>query len=377
ALISSKILVNFLLRPVRAIQANQTDSVIVQHRGYIDKQKTLKEKALKDLDAVENKLRINNIPLEFSEFESELANLESQHLKLLSSLEKIRRDVQVIQDQIDEIVKSVISQARIIGLTLSKLCIDTNVSKLKCENIIIDELSTAPFPLVLVALIAPTKRAVFFGDPKQLPPISLSKTDYSQKYLQHDTYEIIDQHKNVRHELTEQWRMPVSIVEFVNNEIYDGKLRTHPTFEKERNKDILEDKKSPFTNNPFKDHQVIFIDTSSINPWCGYDANQSRYNLYSAHIIAELIAQEVEEKPEWSNAKDDDKKKIGVICPYRAQKQLLKKLSYSRLEMIGKSELLEKYIDFHTVDSFQGEQRDVVILDLTAGQPSGPGIRLS
>ena len=44
---------------------------------------------------------------------------------------------------------------------------------------------------------------------------------------------------------------------------------------------------------------------------------------------------------------------------------------------MGEPELVENYIDFHTVDSFQGEQRDVIILDLTAGQPSSPGIRLS
>lgn len=377
SLISSKNFMGFLLRPVRNTQAKQIHSTIVQHHEYIEKHKARKQKALNDLDAVENKLRINNVPLEFSQFQSELANLESQQLKLSSSLEKIKEDVQSIQDQLDEIAKRVISQARIIGLTLSKLCIDPTVPKLQCENVIIDELSTAPFPLVLVALIAPTKRAIFFGDPKQLPPISLSKTDFSQKYLQHDTYEILNQHKNVRCELTEQWRMPASIVDFVNTEIYEGKLRTHPACEEQRNKDIFESEKSPFVNNPFKDHQVIFIDTSSINPWCGYDANQSRYNLYSAHIIAEIIAQEVEEKPDWANDKEEERKKIGVICPYRAQKQLLKKLSFSRLEMIGKSKLLENYVDFHTVDSFQGEQRDVVILDLTAGQPSGPGIRLS
>ena len=38
---------------------------------------------------------------------------------------------------------------------------------------------------------------------------------------------------------------------------------------------------------------------------------------------------------------------------------------------------LPSYLDVHTVDAFQGEQRDIIILDLTAGQPSRPGIRLS
>jgi hypothetical protein len=376
-LISSTNLFDILLWPIRKIQENQVESDFTKYRTYITGRESYKQKVLEKLAAIEEELRNNNIPLEFSEFENILANLEKQKLDLSSSLEKLKEDIKSIQDHLDEIAKNVVSQAKIIGLTLSKLCIDPSVSKLQCENVIIDELSTAPFPLVLVALIAPIKRAIFLGDPKQLPPISVSKTEYSHKYLQRDTYEIIEQHKNVRCELTEQWRMPVSIVEFVNLALYDGKLRTPPKFEKERNEDIFEGGKSPFRNYPFKDHQVIFIDTSSINPWCGYDANKSRYNLYSAHIIAEIIAQEVEEKPEWANSKEDEKKKIGVICPYRAQKQLLKKLSHSRLEMEGKSELIEKYIDFHTVDSFQGEQRDVVILDLTAGQPSSPGIRLS
>ena len=377
SLISSSNIFDFLLQPIRRIQANQVESEYSQYYNFVEKLKLRKQKAVMDLESVEEILRNNNIPLQFSEFEGELGNLEKQRLKLSSDLEKIKEDINSIQNQLDEIAKNIISQARIIGLTLSKLCIDPNMSKLKCENLVIDELSTAPFPLVLVALIAPIKRAIFFGDPKQLPPISLSKTEYSQKYLQRDTYEIIDLHKNIRCELNEQWRMPVSIVEFVNLALYEGKLRTQPEFEERRNKEILEGEKSPFKNYPFKDHQVIFIDTSSISTWCGYDANHSRYNLYSAHIIAEIIAQEVEEKPEWPSSKEDEKKKIGVICPYRAQKQLLKKLAHSRFEMEGKSELLENYIDFHTVDSFQGEQRDVVILDLTASQPSSPGIRLS
>lgn len=376
SLIKSRKFVDFLMRPIRAVQANQTESKIAQYFGFVEQRRVQKQKALNDLEAVEEKLRSNNIPLEFSEFESVLANLENQKSELSSRLEKVKDDVQSIQDQLDEIAKNVISQAKIIGLTLSKLCIDPSVSKLQCENLVVDELSTAPFPLVLVALIAPTKRAIFFGDPKQLPPISLSKTDYSQKYLQRDTYEIIDQHKNVRCELTEQWRMPASIVEFVNAEIYEGKLRTRPEFEEQRNKDILEGEKSPFKNTPFKDHQVIFVDTTTMNPWCGFDANKSKYNIYSAHIISEIIAQEVEEKPEWADLKDDEKKKIGVICPYRAQKQLLKKLCNTRFEVIEKVALLNNYVDFHTIDSFQGEQRDVVILDLTAGQPSSPG-RLS
>ncbi len=376
-LISSPKLLDFLLRPVRAIQSNQIESKIAQFQKHIQQRKTRRDKAVKDLEIAEEKLRNNNIPLVSTEFDNALTNLSIQKSELATSLEKIKETVQVIQDQLDEIAKNVVSQARIIGLTLSKLCIDPSVSKLQCENLIVDELSTAPFPFVLVALIAPTKRAIFFGDPKQLPPISLSKSAFAKKYLQRDTYEIVNQHTPVSRKLTEQWRMPASIVEFVNSAIYQGELKTPDELERQRNKEILEDEKSPFVNVPFKDHQVIFVDTSSISPWCGYDANQSRYNLYSAHIIAEIIAQEVEEKPDWSSANDDEKRKIGVICPYRAQKQLLKKLCHSRLEMVGKLDLIDNYVDFHTVDSFQGEQRDVIILDLTAGQPSSPGIRLS
>lgn len=376
ALISSRNFFDILLRLIRGLQANQTEAKLAQYRLVIDERKSQKQKAVNNLEAVAEILRSNNIPLDGDKFESELTALKSQSDELSSTLEIFNSDIQSAQEQLDEIAKNVILQARIIGLTLSKLCIDQSVSKLQWENLIVDELSSAPFPFVLIALTLPSRRAIFFGDPNQLPPISLSKTEYAQKYLQRDTYEIIDQHRKVSRELTTQRRMPVSIVEFVNSAIYDGKLKTPPEFEKQRNKDVLEDEKSPFANTPFKDHQVIFIDTSTINPWCAYDQNKnpSRYNLYSAHIISEIIAQEVDEKPEWAS---EDGKKIGIICPYRAQKQLLKKLCHSRLEMSGKSLMLDTYIDFHTVDSFQGEQRDVIILDLTAGQPSGPGIRLS
>jgi hypothetical protein len=330
--------------------------------ALIQRKKYYQEK----IDSVEENLRQNNISLDPMILSSQLFRLQAEEKRLYSFIVDLSSQIDDIQKRIDEIAKNIYSQVQVIGVTLSKLIIEPGLQKYRTDNLIIDELSTSPFPMVFAALITPLKRVILFGDPNQLPPISVSDTQYAKLYLHRNTYEIVPSYEIVCEHLNIQRRMPESVVEFVNTSIYGGKLRTDPEFAKGRNLEIQKGNRSPFANPPFKDHQVIFIDTSSINPWCASDVNGSRYNLYSAQIVSEIIAQEVGNKPKGIEGG------IGIICPYRAQKMLIKKLCLTRLGL----DKLPEYLDVHTIDAFQGEQRDVIILDLTVGQPKSPG-RLS
>jgi len=364
--LQSRDILDLLFRVIRRIQANDVRNVLAGINSKLKSLSTHKKSLQEKMDSIGELLRQNNVSIDSEVYSNELSQLREKETQVNSAIINLNSQIDAIQEKLDEIAKTIYSQVKIIGVTLSKLAIDSGLLNFHPDNFIIDELSTSPFPLVLVALMTPSKRAILFGDPKQLPPISLSDTQCAKLFLQRDTYEIIPRHSAVSTKLTVQRRMPESIVEFVNSAIYERELITDPDIAKERNSEIQDGNKSPFANPPFKDHQVIFVDTSSINPWCARDANGSKYNLYAAHIISEIISQEIGNKPEWKE------KRVGIICPYRAQKQLIKKLCQARL---GINQLPE-YLDVHTVDAFQGEQRDIIILDLTAGQPSRPGIRL-
>ena len=365
--LQSRDFLDLLFWVFRRNEANNTKATIASIDRKLASLLTRKKSLQEKIESADEFLQKNNISTDPKIYSNELFQLKIKESQVNSAISELNSQIDAIQEKLNEIAKSIYSQVKIIGVTLSKLAIDSGLQKFQPENLIIDELSTSPFPLVLVALTMPSKRAILFGDPNQLPPISISDTQCSKLFLRRDAYEIIPHHKEVSTKLTVQRRMPESIVEFVNSAIYNGELSTDTIIAKNRDLEIQDGNKSPFKNPPFKDHQVIFVDTSSINPWCALDANQSKYNLYSAHIVSEIIAREIGNKPEWKD------KRVGIICPYRAQKQLVKKLVQARLGLAQ----LPEYLDVHTVDAFQGEQRDIIILDLTSGQPSSPGIRLS
>ncbi len=154
--------------------------------------------------------------------------------------------------------------------------------------------------------------------------------------------------------------MPESVVELVNHRMYEGKLRTPELTKQDKDKDLH--------HPPFEGGNVIFVDTSTLNPWCAWDTNYSRYNLYSAEIVSEIVSKEI--RPAIKVQKVAN---VGVIAPYRAQKKLIRKICESKFD----KEKVQKFIEFHTVDAFQGQERDVIVIDLTAGPPLPPGLRLS
>ncbi len=312
--------------------------------------------------------RIDNmqLPNDASGFEVRLQAATSERERLQNATSQVTQEIQAVKDQLDQVAENVLSNVQVVGATLSKICLESALERASYDTLIIDELSAAPFPLILVALALPRKRAVFFGDPKQLPPISTSDSLSAQFWLKRDTYEILPQHKAVSFALTNQRRMPPCIVDLINERMYrDKPLRTPGDFAAGKAKELDE--------SPFEGAHVVFVDTSHLNPWSARDSSSSRYNLYSAQIVTELIAQEIR------RAVNRTIKDIGIICPYRAQKKLIKEIFESRFPARDSDGgfKFEKFVNIHTVDAFQGEQRDVIILDLTAGPPESPGIRLS
>ncbi len=355
-------LTDLILWAPRVYQRARVRTRLSRLSSKLDKMRRDRENAINQKTEAARKLQNARLPLEASKFEERMQHVSTDNAHLQIQIAELNRQIQEIQEKIDKVRENVLLNVKVIGATLSKICLEGTREHFRCDTLIIDELSTAPFPFVLVALGLPVKRAVLFGDPKQLPPISISQTAAAKFWLQRDTYEIIE-HNSVSAQLVEQWRMPPSVVELINQRMYDGILRTPPEFEKKKQEEL--------NDLPFEGANVIFVDTTSVNPWCAYDVNYSRYNLYSAEIVAEIISQEIRDAIKTGAIKSGTVG-VGVICPYRAQKKLIKKICEARFK-----EKIKEYVDFHTVDSFQGEQRDVIILDLTAGPPLLRGLRLS
>ena len=102
---------------------------------------------------------------------------------------------------------------------------------------------------------------------------------------------------------------------------------------------------------------VEFIDTAG----CGYNEKQnpetlSRYNDEEGALVIRQVEKIIEEisLDHWL----EEKITLGIITPYSAQVELLVKLAESSPLV----EPLHKLISINTVDAFQGQERDAIVI---------------
>ncbi len=203
-----------------------------------------------------------------------------------------------------------------------------------------------PIPYLACMGLFGRERLVIAGDFRQLGPIAVSRSNAAYEWLHKDAFELAGITKNLSHPalemLTIQRRMHPKICEIINEPFYGGKLITNVLPEKARACDL-----PPLPGNP-----VVFI---SLLPEDGSEVqrteNGSRFNRASVDIVVKLARQYVH-----MNAQV----KVGIITPYRAQVNLIKKA----LKDPHLPQPLANRIKVGTIHAFQGSEDDIIIWDL-------------
>jgi len=143
-----------------------------------------------------------------------------------------------------------------------------------------------------------------------------------------------------------QYRMQRQICDLINNVFYDGSLLSSPAIAARPQIPPL----SKGTGIPQLDKvldpavPIAVVDLEGVEEHRGYSIlNQANLKVNSL-LIASLSSAGLTPN------------QIGVITPYKEQQRLL-------------SATLSHGVDVGTVDSFQGQERDVVILDLVRANP--------
>ena len=232
------------------------------------------------------------------------------------------------------------------------------------DLLVIDEItqSTEPSSLIPINL---SKKVVTAGDYHQLPPtVFLKNKNYdeeidpekakdrvkSYKTLARSIFERLTVIPNIKEEnkyysfFETQFRMHKTIIPFLNKTIYQKeKLYSDPSVE-------MHEIKKGYFGNPlvFINHNVEEKKTSSSEE---FNASKIEYtNPEEIRIVKKVV-----EKFLSSGMKKED---IGVISPYKAQVREINKA-------------IEEYgIVAKTIDSFQGQQKNVIILSLVRSNPS-------
>ena len=253
-------------------------------------------------------------------------------------------------------------EARVIACTLVGSS-HRLLEGMKFGTLFIDEAAQA----LEAACWIPMRRAgrvVLAGDHCQLPPtvksIAAMRAGLGKTLMER----IAENKPEVVTLLKIQYRMNEEIMRFSSDWFYHGKVQSAPQI---KYRSILD-----------YDHAITWIDTSDKEPTDtieeGEDLNFKeqfvgesfgRINKAEAELTLLTLAEYLTKIGKQRVI--DERIDVGIISPYRAQVQYLKKL-------IKKYEFFKPYrrlISVNTVDGFQGQERDVILISLVRSNDEG------
>ncbi|MBD1394828.1 AAA domain-containing protein [Mucilaginibacter glaciei] len=265
-----------------------------------------------------------------------------QRKALFDEAHRIMKDVAKTEQFI---IDDLVAKAQIITATL----VGSNhytIRDVKFDTVVIDEAGQALEPACWIPILK-AQKLIMAGDHLQLAP-TIKSNKAAQKGLATTLLEkCATQHPQAVTLLEEQYRMNEAIMGFSSREFYGNRLKANEGVAQR----LLFEKDLPMT----------FVDTAG----CGFDeklegtssTNPEEAVFLFKHLyqLAEQIAARGLEFPS-----------IAIISPYKGQIRILK-------ELFEASELI-KYkdkISVNTIDSFQGQERDVVYISMTRSNAEG------
>ena len=211
-------------------------------------------------------------------------------------------------------------------------------------------------------------RVIFAGDHCQLPPTIKSLAAMHGGLDKTLMQRIAENHPEVVTLLQVQYRMNEQIMRFSSDWFYGGKVESAPSV---RYRGILD-----------YDNPIVWIDSKDVipSPTENTDEAETIVSRYHEEFVGETFGrinkpeaeltlatlQELFEKIGRARILEE-RIDVGIISPYRAQVQYLRQL-------IRRREFYKPYrslISVNTVDGFQGQERDIIIISLVCSNEQG------
>ncbi|MBR1547394.1 MAG: AAA family ATPase [Prevotella sp.] len=248
------------------------------------------------------------------------------------------------------------AEARVIASTLVGSA-NRLLDGQKFATLFIDEAAQA----LEAACWIPMRRAsrvVLAGDHCQLPPtvksIAALKAGLGKTLMER----IVEQHPEAVTLLRIQYRMNDDIMRFSSDYFYDGLVESAPEV---KYRSILD-----------LDTPITWIDTTQFDLPADSGVSfkeefqgESRVNKAEAELT--LMALQYYFNKIGKQRLLDERIDVGIISPYRAQVQLLRRLLMKREYF----KPFRRSISVNTVDGFQGQERDVIVISLVRSNDDG------
>ena len=243
------------------------------------------------------------------------------------------------------ILDDLLSKAQVITATL----IGANhytIRDRRFDTVVIDEAAQALEPACWIPILK-AKKLVLAGDPFQLPP-TIKSEQAAREGLNITLMEKnVELHPEAVVLLEEQYRMNKAIMGYSSAVFYKGKLKAHESVADHLLYDL--------------DNPLIFIDTAG----CGFEEKvegTSTYNPEEATFVFNHLRQLL---PALEANHPASFPSIAIISPYKQQVDLLRSLLLQSPELLAYGDK----IAVNTIDSFQGQERDIVYISMTRSNP--------
>ena len=217
-------------------------------------------------------------------------------------------------------------------------------------TLFIDEAAQALEPACWAAILK-ADRVVMGGDHQQLPPtvksLEAARGGLADTLMQ----KVAALWPRAVSLLTVQYRMNNDIMAFPSQWFYDGRLQAAP--------EVATRTVSPL------DTPLMWLDTSAL----GHEEHENRNNSLSNSDEARLVIHTLRDYIEMLTPQKVENERIdfGIITPYRSQARLIRRL----LKMQHYFRRLRRHITVGTVDGFQGQERDVIVISLVRDNAEG------
>lgn len=332
----------------KELEFHKIDFYLKQRRSLYE---SLEESQIQ-LEAINKQLNfLKETRKKNEKLKNEAKEIQNKLLSIKRKLSECHRHIDNYNSQRNWKSRKAIKDCCILCTTLSGAGqFLVSAQKIDFKTVIIDEAAQAVEASTLIPLLYNCKRLVLVGDPKQLPPTVLSPVAFGLGYGRSLFERIYMNASKSVMVLDTQFRMHPEILNFPNQQFYNGNIKNgakvyEKTYRKWHGKD-----------------------SKAFGPLCLFDMDKSHhkkhlktmslYNEFEMELVGKLF--ELLRKILFDNCfriKKKEKDSIGIISTYKRQAEMLEK---KFIKKFGEKSL--EFVTFNTVDGFQGQEKDIIIL---------------
>ena len=198
------------------------------------------------------------------------------------------------------------------------------------------------------------KKFILIGDHRQLPPV-VSDEDCAE-WIKESLFEKLWKMYPSNHSmLHEQYRMDPNIADIVSSTVYHdlGGIQTPESVRKRPTPfgEVKADRPlNRYEEMVVNKHSISWVDSSGEMKWFKFESSHSAKNDCEIENISKLLEILVEDIK-------IDPNTIGVLPPFRYQVSTMVK---------GLEIFIEKGVAVNTIHSFQGNEKDIIIISMVA-----------